>query len=359
MRGKPERIPARLAAILLMALGLSGCLGRMTGDSAPPPGGGWRAIPVSESRAVAQEPRRVEFLDRMVADAVAQSVAETGAGAVAPGEVWAAVIDCRDPRDPRMGSLRGGEPVYPASVVKLCYMVAAYDQCRRGLLPLDESLRRDLDRMIVVSDNKATNRILDRLTHTGFGPELSGAAWDSFAHKRLTVARYMESLGLPGLWATNKTFDETIPLYGRDTQWLGAARGDHFAQSNSMTVDDTARLLYLLWRRAVVDPAACEEMLALMRREGESKTFFSAIRPEGATLYSKSGWTGLEYHDAGIFDFGEEGAIVVVIFSLHRGEGQGSRQPRVIERAAELLLERLRAQPGALDQATADFPADQ
>jgi hypothetical protein len=35
----------------------------------------------------------------------------------------------------------------------------------------------------------------------------------------------------------------------------------------------------------------------------------------------------------------------VVIFSLHRGEGQGSRQPRVIERAAELLLERLRAQP--------------
>ncbi len=317
----------------------------------PACGPGWRGIALSDSRAVAQEPRPTVTLGNLAAEAGRRAVEEVGAGLVAPGDIWITIIDCRDPRDPRMGSLRGDAPVYPASVVKLCYMTAAFDQNRLGLLPLDHAMRGDLKRMIGVSDNKATNRILDRLANTSFGPELEGPAWDSFAHKRQIVERYFQSLGLGGLKVTNKTFDETIPLEGRDMQWLGPARGDHFERSNSMTTDDTARLLYLIWRRAVVDRPACEEMLHLMRRTGKSRTFFSSIVPPGTTLYSKSGWTGLEYHDAGIFDLGEGRAVIVVAFSLMGKSAAMKDQPKVIQRAGQIVLERLLAGPGELDNA--------
>jgi beta-lactamase class A len=313
----------------------------------------WRTIPLAESRLTAAEPRPSAALDRLLAEAAARAAAEDPHARVVPGEVWATVIDCRDPRDPRMGSLRGTQPVYPASVVKLCYMLAAYDQHARGLLDLDSALRRDLKLMIGPSDNAATNRILDRLTNTAFGPELDGAAWDSFSHKRMTVVRYLRELGLGGLNATNKTFQPpAIPLFGRDVQWLGPPRDDHFTHSNSMTTDDTARLLYLLARRAVVDPAACDDMLELMRRkpDPESPWFPSAV-PPGATLYSKDGLTSLELHDAGIFDLGGDKSIILVIFTVRRG-GPASPLPRVVPRMAKAVLDALLERPAILDEPT-------
>lgn len=328
-----------------MALGMMWCAA--SGCATAPR---WRTIPLAESRLTAAEPRPSAALDRLLAEAAAQAVAEDPHARIAPGEIWATVIDCRDPRDPRMGSLRGNQPVYPASVVKLCYMLAAYDQHARGLLEFDSAMRRDLQLMIGPSDNAATNRILDRLTNTAFGPELDGAAWDSFSHKRMTVVRYLHELGLDGLTATNKTFQPpAIPLFGRDVQWLGPARDDHFTYSNAMTTDDTARLLYLLARRAVVDPAACDDMLDLMRRKPnpQSAWFGSAI-PPGATLYSKDGLTSLELHDAGIFDFGGGGSIILVVFTVRRGE-PASPFPRVVPRTAQRVLEGLLEHPAVLD----------
>lgn len=306
-------------------------------------------IPLAESRLVAREPRPVAFLDALAADSARQAVRDEGQGHVAPGEIYLTVIDCRDPHDPRMGSYRGDQDVYPASVIKLCYMLNAYDQNRLGRLELDGDLRKDLRLMIGPSDNKATNRILDRLTGAGFGDDLEGRAWDSFAHKRREVARYYQELGLDGLWAANHTFDDDIRLYGRDVQWLGPRSADHFSQSNSMTTDDTARLLYLLWRRAVVDPEACENMLDLMRRNPNPQSaFLPSVIPGGATLFSKGGYTSLEHHDAGIFALGPDKAVIVVVFTLNRNV-PGGQYLRVVPRAAQLVLERVLAEPGVLD----------
>lgn len=324
-------------------------------ESAPPaPAFGWRAIPLSDSRLVAQEPRRVESLDALVTEAIHEALAEFEQQTVTPETIWGTVIDCRDSRDPRIGSYNGSDPVYPASVVKTCYMVAAFDQNRTRGLPLDEAMRTDLARMIGPSDNAATNRILDKLANTGYGPSLQGEARDSFEHKRQIVHRYMSDLGLGGLWAVNKTYATGIPLYGREVDFLGSRRGGNYERSNMMTTDDTARLLYLLWRRAVVDPPACEEMLDLMRRgEGRSRTYFSSVTPEGATLYAKSGGTNVQRHDAGIFALPDGTAVIVVMFSNHSNV-QGGNYPQYIQRAAEIALERLLATPGELDHATAD-----
>jgi len=310
---------------------------------------GWRLIPLAESRLVAQEPRPVGYLDDLARESARRALEEEGQGYVAPGDIHVTVIDCRDLHDPRMGSFRGGESVYPASVVKMCYMVNAFDQNRLGRVELDREMWKDLRLMIGPSNNKATNRILDRLTNTTFGEKLEGRAWDSFAHKRREVARYFQELGLTGLWPANKTFDNDIRLYGRDVQWLGPRSGDHFQQSNSMTTDDTARLLYLIWRRAVVDPDACEDMLDLMHRTpSPDSAFFPSVIPEGATLYSKGGYTSLEHHDAGIFALDADHAVIVVVFTVNHNV-PGGKYLHVVRRAAQLVLDDVLAEPGVLD----------
>jgi beta-lactamase class A len=305
----------------------------------------WRTISIGDSRLASQEPRPSSTISDLARRAAQQAAAEKGGQSVSPNEVWVTVIDCRDSHDPRMGSYQGGEQVYPASVIKLCYMLAAFDQVYTRRIAMTEALRADLEQMIFVSDNKATNRILDRLTHTGFGPELEGEARNSFEYKRATVNRYMTSLGLEGLWPTNKTFDDDIRLYGRDVQWLGSRKGDNYEKSNMMTTDDTARMLYLLWRRAVVDYDACEQMLELMNRtEGKQGTWFKKIVPAGWDLYSKDGLTDLTRHDAGIFVNPQGEAIIIVAFSKTRGESAP-----VVERAAEIILQELQNTPAVLD----------
>ena len=43
-----------------------------------------------------------------------------------PGQVAVTLADLSDPAHPRWASTRGNEPIYPASVVKLFYLVATH-----------------------------------------------------------------------------------------------------------------------------------------------------------------------------------------------------------------------------------------
>lgn len=315
---------------------------------------GWRVISLSDSAAVASEPRNVEWMDDLVRAASIRAASELGDDITVADEVYTTVIDLRDPRDPRMGSYQGDAAVYPASVVKTCFMVTAMDLVATGRLVLDEELDAELLAMMERSSNITTNSILDKIANTGYGPRLDDRALDSFRHKRHAVHRHMTAIGLPGLYAVMKTFADGTPLYGRDFQFLGRRMPDNYEFSNKMTTDDTARLFYLIHQRAVVSPAACEYMLHLMDRSpGRSGTPFRRVLPEGARLYSKSGSTGLDRHDAGIFVYPDGGAIVIASFTKVRNRGQRPI-PRVIERVAELILADLEEIPGALDQVTAE-----
>lgn len=303
------------------------------------------SIPAAESKAALAALRHDPELDALVAKALRQAVAEAGQGLVAEKETWATVIDCRGGGPGRFGGWQGSEPVYPASVVKLCYMLCAFAQMEAGSLADDAALRADLKLMIRPSDNKATNRIVDRLTGTETGPELPPAEMAAWEEKRLAVVRYLESVGLSGLYAANKTFDGSIPLMGRDKARLGGPKGDNFEKSNMLTTDGTARLLYLVWKHAVVSAKACDEMLELMHREvaGPKGTFRPESLPAGMKLHAKFGNTGICRHDAAIFEEPDgKGAIIAVVFTKARGAEESSF-PAVVERTDQLLLEWMRA----------------
>ena len=301
----------------------------------------WRQISIEDSKHELKELRTSKRLEQIAEWSAMGAIREEGRSFVDKGEIYVTVLDARDPHYPQYGSYRGRADVYPASVVKIPYMVTTFDQVETGLIPWDEELRADLQDMIIFSDNVATNAIVDRITGTGYGQRLGGPEWDAFKYKRERVNRYMRSLGLNDIRAMQKTFGGDTPFFGRDPQLLGDKRRDHYDYSNLMTTEDTAKLLYLIWRRAVVSPEACEEMLKLMQRGpgAQEQTTFSDIRPMGAILYSKSGWTNIEQHDAGIFDLGPEGAIIIVVFTINRGNQE---KLRVVEKTGELVLQRVR-----------------
>src|SRR5712692_3207284 len=117
-----------------------------------------------------------ERLAKLTSDAVAAAVERFGKGGLTRDKIALTVIDLADPDRPGRASYRGDEPTYPASVAKLFYLVAADHQIDSGALARTPELERALHDMIVDSSNDATHCVVDVLTSTTGGPELSDDA---------------------------------------------------------------------------------------------------------------------------------------------------------------------------------------
>src|SRR5436189_238067 len=87
-------------------------------------------------------------------------------------EFSATLIDLRNAEKPSSASFRGDEPVYPASVIKLFYLVAIHRWMEDGKVTDTPELRRAMKDMIIESLNEATGLVVDTLTGTTSGPEM-------------------------------------------------------------------------------------------------------------------------------------------------------------------------------------------
>jgi hypothetical protein len=230
------------------------------------------------------------------------------------------VIDLRDPARPVQGSFRGGERIYPASVVKLFYLVYAQRLMEDGKLAETDELKRALGDMIVFSYNDATGYVLDMLTDTSSGRELPPAEMKAWQYKRDAVNRYFASLGYANINTNQKTFCEDA--YGREH----FSRGKNGENRNKLTTDAVARLLAEIVTGRANTPARTAQMMALLKRDftGESKDpddqahGFSGIvlkDEKGARLWSKAGWTSTARHDAAYIELPNGARFVVVSFT--------------------------------------------
>ena len=64
--------------------------------------------------------------------------------------------------------------VYPASVVKLVYALAAYYWIEKGTLLLSDEIIDAVQKMLALSSNNATGFLIDLLTGTTSGPCIEG-----------------------------------------------------------------------------------------------------------------------------------------------------------------------------------------
>lgn len=249
------------------------------------------------------------------------------------------LIDLSDPQHPAQASFRGTEPIYPASVVKLFYLVMAQHLLEEGKLKETDELRRALKDMIVDSSNDATSYVLDVITGTTSGPELQGSELKKWAEKRNAVNRYFAGLGYTGINVNQKTYCEGP--YGREQLFRGT-KGEN---RNRLTTDATARLLSEIVAGRAVTPARSRMMLELMKRDysGESSDKddqahgFTALALEpGARLWSKAGWTSTTRHDAAYIELPSGARFVLVTFTTDH-----STEREIIPNVARVVIQRL------------------
>jgi len=229
------------------------------------------------------------------------------------------LLDLRQPDRPAMASFRGGERIYPASVIKLFYLVAAHRWLEDGKLKDTEELRRAMRDMIVDSSNDATSLLVDSLTDTTSGPELSPAEMEIWYQKRNAVNRYFTSLGFTNINVNRKPWNEGP--YGREMQSIKLHAPNH---RNWLTTDATARMLAEIVEHKAVSPARCDEMLELLKRDpfdttpsanSQARGFTGMALPAGSKLWSKAGWTSETRHDAAYVELPGGAKFVLVIFT--------------------------------------------
>lgn len=228
---------------------------------------------------------------------------------------------------------RGDAPIYPASVVKLFYLVAAHQWMEDGKIQDADELRRAMRDMIVQSYNEATHYVLDQITHTTSGPELSGEDMKAWADKRNVVNRWFASRGYRNLNVNQKPWCEGP--YGRERVFVGK----NFDNRNALTTEATATLLAKIVRGEIVSKRRCDQMMELLRREpfkkgdDQATEYTGKVLPPGSKLWSKAGWTSTARHDAAYVELPQGEKFVLVIFTTGH-----SRDKELIATLARRIL---------------------
>ncbi len=228
------------------------------------------------------------------------------------------LIDLSSPNINRGASFRGDEKIYPASVSKMFYMVAVHRWLEDGKLKMTDELSRAMREMIVDSWNEPTQYIVDVLTGTTSGPELTPAEMTKWAYKRNAVNRYFASLGYSNININQKTYCEDA--YGREQVFR-----DKGKNRNMLTTNAVARLLSEIVLGKAVTKVRSIQMMELMKRDYENKGDaddqahgFTAIglKP-GLKLWSKAGWTSTTRHDAAYIEMQNGSKFVLVTFTTN------------------------------------------
>ena len=252
------------------------------------------------------------------------------------------LIDMRDPQRAVTASFRGNERVYPASVVKLFYLVAAHRWLEDKKIEMTPELNRSLRDMIVDSSNEATQYVLDVLTHTTGGYELPPKEMQEWQYKRNAINRYFTELGYTNINVNQKTFCEDA--YGRER----VSRGPNGENRNKLTTDATARLMMEIVTGKVANPARTAMMMDLLKRDysgtsgdaddqGRGFTGIALKGVEGARLWSKAGWTSTTRHDVAYIELPDGRKFVVATFTTDH-----SNEREIIPTVAHLVMERLK-----------------
>ena len=231
-------------------------------------------------------------MDDFLSSVAGAVVAEFSSSGLTAEGLSLSLIDLSGPGFPS-GSFRGDAAYYPASVVKAFYL--AYYEARKeaGKVKDTPELVRAVKDMITVSSNDATGFVVDSITGTTSGPELSGREWEEWKEKRNAVNRFFAARGFADVNANQKTFCEDA--YGREQAFRDGGRN-----RNRLTTDAVARLFKEIARGEIAGPAGTQEMLTLLSRDVTPAKPFDDLEledarlagqrlPAGARVWSKSG----------------------------------------------------------------------
>ncbi|RCJ14664.1 serine hydrolase [Nostoc sp. ATCC 43529] len=256
-------------------------------------------------------------------------------GALTPNAFWNHPV--------RGFSYRGVERIYPASVVKLFYLVAVNEWLEKGMSQTSKELERALRDMIVDSSNDATSLVVDILTGTTSGPELPVAPFETWKYQRNIVNRYYQSLGWEEMETINvcqKTWGDGP--YGRERAFVG----ELLENRNMLTTNAIARLVHSIIGGVAVSSTRSQAMMTLLKRdlqnlpadveEDQITGFLGGGLSKDAQIWSKAGWTSQVRHDVAYIELPNQRPYLLVVFT----EGKAQAKNRdILPFVSKLVVE--------------------
>ncbi len=224
------------------------------------------------------------------------------------------------------------EPMPTASLIKLPVMIEAYQQVAEGKIKLSDPLTlrkedevpgsgvltdlfspgitfplRDAVRLMIdVSDNTATNLVLDKI---GIG----------------ATAKRMEEWGFPNTKIHSKSFRRDTSVFPERSKQFGLG---------STTAREMVSILEKLHQGKLVSPDACKEMITILKR-CDDRDKFPRLLPPGVQVAHKTGWVSDVSTDAGIL-YWAKGPVALCVLTSGNEDKRWS-----VDNAAHLLCAKI------------------
>lgn len=223
---------------------------------------------------------------------------------------------------------------YPASVVKLFWMVYLYAQIEKSILS-EADFSQYLDEMIQKSDNEAASYIVDRITNTEYQENIQEKESKSWKKKRLQVNQYFQQAGYDDINVSQKTFPiPSLKLAKPEGSELILRENPQSSKPirNKISSQQVARLLYEIYDNQSVSSISSEKMNKWLTIDSQTRNlkrddknpnefnpvrgFLSASLPDNVYFGGKAGWTSNSRNDAGIIATPDgKAAYILVVFA--------------------------------------------
>jgi hypothetical protein len=225
------------------------------------------------------------------------------------------------------------KPRYPASVVKVFWLVMLYHQYhQQGISPeqISPEWKKIIAKTIQKSDNETASKIFDKITKTqSSSQELTSDKLDTWIDQRYLINQFYLSANYPPLNISQKTFpisNEITSPIGPDLQIRQIYGKESPPVRNYLSTDLLARLFYEIAQNKAVSPEYSQELKKLMKRDLNPQVwqqepfnpiagFLAEYLPIQTNFYAKMGWTFSNRNDAAIIS-SSDGKIkyILIVF---------------------------------------------
>ncbi len=244
---------------------------------------------------------------------------------------------------------------YPASVVKLFWMVYLYAQIEKGIL-LEAEFPQYLDSMIKNSDNEAASYIIDKITKTEYTANIKRKEYDNWKNKRLTINKYFQKAGYNNINISQKTFPiPSLKLSQAKGSDLKLRDNPQKPLRNQISTQQTARLLYEIHKNQSVSATSSAKMAKILTIDSQTRDakkddknpngfnpvrgFLSASLPNDIYFRGKAGWTSNSRNDAAIITTADRKiAYILVVFAEHSAYASDWQ---IFPQISELVFQRI------------------
>jgi hypothetical protein len=293
-------------------------------------------IPLEMSNALRCEIAEAPGVDKLVEEVT--NLALAGAGGINKGDVSVSLIEvCPEPKQAcggvcsalkfpcccgsRFGHLQGDQPRYAAGVARMFWATALLHGVQSKCIKVNPALESDLITMLHNADPMASNRIIDFVSGTTSGPNLGFNAFCNFAGKRDYANYVFSRVGFHHFNVNQKILP--VSTGGRDLQLLGRKLVMNHENSNRVTTNQAAALMFMIDQEAIVSKCASRAMKAYMmspldQRKIDTLSGIAFGLPIGSQIISVNGYTNHNYHEVAKVTLPNGFEYVLAVFSNYR-----------------------------------------